>query len=108
MRPCPLLAIVWVTLLTSDFACAEIAIDSARYAAGVLVVRGKTSEPQTVVLDDRFRKRTFRNNRFLFRLRYLPNDCRIHLQAGRDEVRTEVENCKRVGPAARPGSAKTN
>jgi hypothetical protein len=103
MRLCPLLAIVSLTLLTSNLARAEIKVDSARYKAGVLVVRGETSEPRTVVLDDHFRKKTFRNNRFLFRVRYLPNDCSIRLQAGSDEIRTNVENCKRIGPPRRPG-----
>ena len=36
-----------------------------------------------MVLDDHFRKKTFRNS-FRFRLRYLPNDCSIRLQAGSD------------------------
>ena len=98
-----LLMIVSISLLALGLARAEITIDSARYKAGVLVVRGKTSEPQTVVLDGRFRKKTFPNNRFLFRLHYLPNNCRIRLQAGSDEVRTDVQNCKRVGRATPPG-----
>jgi hypothetical protein len=75
---------------------AEITITRAEYAAGVLVVRGETSEPgQRVTLDGRYRTRTDRFKEFRFRIRYLPRDCTVSIRAGREVRPAVVANCDR-------------
>ena len=94
---------------------AEITVTRAEYGAGVLVVAGETSRPnQRVTLDRRYTTRTDRNNRFRFRIRYLPSDCSATLRAGREVRPAVISNCRPttvrgVGPPRRPiapGSAR--
>ena len=73
---------------------AEITITRAEYAAGVLVVRGETSQPnQQVTLDGRYRTRTDRYKEFRFRIRYLPLDCTVSIRAGQNVRPVGVTNC---------------
>jgi hypothetical protein len=73
---------------------AEITVSEAQYAGGVLVVRGETSTPhQQVSLDRRYFKRSNKFKEFVFRVRYLPNDCTIKLRAGRDVQPALVRGC---------------
>jgi hypothetical protein len=66
---------------------ARIVVTRADYKAGVLVVSGRTdSQLQRVVLDGRYNEWTNEARQFRFRVRYLPDDCRIRLEAD-DEVR---------------------
>ena len=86
---------------------AEITVTRAEYAAGVLVVAGETSRRnQKVTLDRRYTTRTDRNNRFRFRIRYLPRDCTATLRAGRQVRPAVISNCNAttvpgVGPPRR-------
>jgi hypothetical protein len=90
-RP-PLIACV--LLLMGVPAHAEITITQSEYAAGVLVVRGETSQPnQRVTLDGRFDTRTDSVSRFVFRVRYLPSDCTADIRAGRETHPLVVTNC---------------
>ena len=77
---------------------AEITINRAEYKAGVLVVRGETSERgQRVTLDGRYSARTDRNNRFRFRVRYLPRDCIAKIRAGQEVHPAVISNCNPTG-----------
>jgi hypothetical protein len=93
-------------LVGTASAQAEITITQAEYAAGVLVVRGETSQPdQRVVLDERYDTHTDRNKEFRFRIRYLPPDCTISIRAGQEERPARVANCEAVLPSPGPGLA---
>ena len=73
---------------------AEITVFKARYAAGVLVVNGETSRPnQRVSLDGRYFTRTNKYKKFLFRVRYLPNDCTVRITAGGERRPAVVAGC---------------
>lgn len=73
---------------------AEITLNRAEYANGVLLVHGETSRAnQRVTLDGRYSTRTDRYNEFRFRIRYLPPDCSISLRAGREVRPAWVANC---------------
>ena len=79
----------------ADLALARIAVTHAEYAAGVLVVRGETSHPgQRVTIDGRYDERTNRAKQFRFRIRYLPADCTIRIQAGEEIKHADVTNCE--------------
>jgi hypothetical protein len=85
------------TLFPAD-ARAAISVEEVEYAAGVLVVRGRTSEAsQRVTLNGRFSEWTDRNKRFRFRVRFLPPDCLVTLRAGREVHSATVDNCKPAG-----------
>lgn len=76
---------------------AEIIVSKADYASGVLVVRGETSRPkQRVTLDGHYRTRSDRENKFHFRVRYLPSDCGIVLRAGAETRPVNIANCETV------------
>jgi hypothetical protein len=81
--------------LCADAALARLAVTHAEYAAGVLVVRGETSEPrQKVTIDGRYEERTTADKRFRFRIRYLPADCAIRVKAGEEIRHVVVKNCQ--------------
>ena len=80
---------------------AEITITQVEYGAGVLVVRGETSQPnQRVTLDGRYRTRTDRYKEFRFRIRYLPRNCSVTIRAGQDVRPARVANCDILLPRA--------
>jgi hypothetical protein len=71
---------------------AEITVTKSEYRAGVLVVRGETSQSsQRVTLDGRFDEWTNKFNEFTFRVRYLPRDCLVTLRAGREMGHLELQ-----------------
>lgn len=75
-------------------ALAEITIEESHYSAGVLTIRGETSQPnQRVTLDGRYSEWTNGYGRFTFRVRYLPGDCLAQIRAGSDERPTYITNC---------------
>ena len=77
---------------------AEISVDEAAYAAGVTVIRGRVDQPGAYVsLDRRYSTRARRSGRFVFRVRYLPNDCVVDLRAGGERRPVEIENCTLAG-----------
>jgi hypothetical protein len=87
---------------------AEITVRQAEYAGGVLVVRGETARAnQQVTLDGRYKTRTNRYKEFRFRVRYLPQNCGITLQAGQETRPARVLNCEILGvtPTTPPGPA---
>ncbi|MDQ2081103.1 hypothetical protein RA307_13010 [Xanthobacteraceae bacterium Astr-EGSB] len=92
---------------------AEITITQSEYAAGVLVVRGETSQPnQRVTLDGRFDTRTDSVSQFVFRVRYLPPDCTADIRAGRETHPVVITNCnatEAVAPTSptSPGAGAT-
>ena len=94
MRTSNLLALGAAMLSFSTSAVAEIRIDNARYASGVLVVRGKTSQPfQIIILDGRYKRRSDNSGHFVFRVPYRPRFCKIELISGSDSKSIEVKNC---------------
>lgn len=90
-------AVAFFVLLQAAFAPAraDLLVDKAEYAAGVLVVEGSTPyQNQYVVLDKRYRERTGRGGRFVFRIKYLPQNCTIQLVAGSRKRQVQVQNCE--------------
>jgi hypothetical protein len=82
----------------SGAAHAEITIHEARYAAGILFVRGETSQPmQRLTLDGRYHTRTDRNKRFSFKVRYVPRDCIADIRAGTQVHPAVIANCEPTG-----------
>lgn len=89
----------------ANSASAEITIQVAKFAKGVLTVKGETSRPgQTVTLDRKYRTRTDRNNQFAFHVRYRPSDCIASIRAGTQAHPAVVSNC--VRPAGRANMAR--
>jgi hypothetical protein len=87
---------------TTSQARAEIVVTEAEYAGGVLVVRGHAGQPDhRVTLDGRYSEKTDRSGQFLFRVRYLPDDCTIELADGKDALSTSVKGCV-AAPVAVP------
>jgi hypothetical protein len=87
-----------LVLAGTGAAQAEITVHEAKYASGVLMVRGETTQPmQRLTLDERYAARTDRNKRFLFRIRYLPRDCIVELRAGQEVRPAVVSNCEPTG-----------
>jgi len=81
-------------LLFSSTAGAEIRIDEARYANGVLTVLGHTSRSfQIIVLDGNYKRRSDKGGSFIFRVPYRPRFCKIKLTSGGDKKSIEVKNC---------------
>jgi hypothetical protein len=75
---------------------AEIKITEARYAAGVLVVRGNVGAPgREVVLNGRVKKTSFRNGGFRFIVPVLPPDCTVHVASGGEEASAPIDACQR-------------
>jgi hypothetical protein len=72
----------------------EINVKSAEYSAGVLVVSGSIGEPnKDIKLDQRYTERSNQLGQFLFRVRYLPDDCTVHITAGGDTRTAHVSGC---------------
>jgi hypothetical protein len=87
-------ALVVPFLLACGPARSEITITRAENIRGVLVVHGETSQPyQRVTLDRRYSTRTDKLKEFRFRVRYLPADCTISIQAGREARPAYIANC---------------
>lgn len=94
MRLDKIFTIVGTLLFFSTVAAAEIRIDDARYAGGVLVVRGHTTRPfQIIILDGHYKRRSNRDGRFIFRVPYRPRFCKIDLVSGSETKSVEVRNC---------------
>lgn len=84
----------FISLVPMRDALAEITIEESHYSAGVLTIRGETSQPnQRVTLDGRYSEWTNGYGRFTFRVRYLPGDCLAQIRAGADERPTYITNC---------------
>jgi hypothetical protein len=87
-----MLAFVASALITP--ALAGITVKSARYAAGVLDLRGETGKPgQRVSLDNRYVERSDSHGRFHFRIQYLPHDCTVDLNSGGTRRVAFIEGC---------------
>ncbi|MDQ2084300.1 collagen-like protein [Xanthobacteraceae bacterium Astr-EGSB] len=83
---------------------ARIRLNDAQIMAGVLVVGGWTQKKgETVTLDDRFTVTSDHRRRFVFRIPYMPSECRVKLRAGADTRDAVVANCGPSGPAAERG-----
>lgn len=94
MRFNKIFAIGATILFSSTAAAAEIRIDQARYASGVLVVRGQTSLPfQIITLDGSYKRRSDKVGRFIFRVPYRPRFCKVDLASGSETKSVEVRNC---------------
>jgi hypothetical protein len=79
---------------------ARIRLNDAQIMAGVLVVGGWTqNKGETVTLDDKFSVTSDHRRRFVFRIPYMPPDCRVQLRAGADTRDAVVANCGPSGPA---------
>jgi hypothetical protein len=90
-----IIALTGAVIFFSTNAEAEIGIEKARYASGVLVVRGETSKPfQIIVLDGQYKRRSDKGGHFVFRIPYRPRFCKIDLTSGSEVKSVEVENCK--------------
>lgn len=77
-------------------------INQGEYDAGIVVVEGETQQPnQKVTLDDRFTAWSDDIGRFTFRVRYLPSDCMVQLEAGRDVRPVYLVNCAQVNRSTR-------
>jgi hypothetical protein len=98
------LCVLTVALLALALpARAEVTITQAEYAAGVLVVRGETSQAnQRVTLDGRYDTRTGPNKQFRFRIRYRPRDCVVDIRAGREVHPATITNCQAAAGASSP------
>jgi hypothetical protein len=85
----------FISLIAMADALAEITIEESNYSAGVLTIRGETSQSnQRVTLDGRYAEWTNRYGRFTFRVRYLPGDCLAQIRAGQEERPTYITNCE--------------
>lgn len=74
---------------------AAISVERAQYRAGVLVVRGQTTEAnKTVTLDGIYRARSNRMRKFQFRIRYRPRNCTVRLTSGSDIFHATVAPCR--------------
>jgi hypothetical protein len=83
---------------------AEIRLRDATIAAGNLVVVGRTTSPNfMVVLDERYSVTADASGRFAFRIVYIPPDCIGTLRAGADTLRFVVANCGPMGPRGEKG-----
>ena len=88
-----------ISLVTTADVLAEITIEESSYSAGVLTVRGETSQPdQRVTLDGRYAEWANRYGRFTFRVRYLPADCLAQIRAGQEERPAYITNCNPALP----------
>lgn len=95
MRIRTALAVGGMAFFFSAAATAEIRIETARYAGGVLLVRGQTAAPfQIVSLDGRYERRSDKDGYFVFRIAYRPLFCAVDLTSGSEFKSVEVENCK--------------
>lgn len=106
----PVLAAVLAFLsLAVSGARAEITVIEANYSAGVLLVRGETSQAnQRVTLDGRYTEYTDKTRQFVFRIRYLPRDCTAEIRAGQESRPAYVANCEPavVVPLGQTNSSK--
>lgn len=101
MSPFRLPAIACTFLLTGVPGHAEITITESDYAAGVLVVRGQTSQShQQVILDGRYNTDTDSGRQFVFRVRYLPPGCTADIRAGGETRQVDITNCSDAGNEA--------
>jgi hypothetical protein len=84
-----------LTAVTAAAANAAISVAEAQYAGGVLVVRGHVSQAgQTVKLNKLYTETSDNGGRFTFRIRYLPQNCKINLKSGVEEYSVMVANCR--------------
>lgn len=80
---------------TAVGAKAQISVHSAVYKGGILVIAGTTSKQhQTIELDGRYRARSDRNARFMFRVKYLPHRCVARLTSGTAIFHVRVAGCR--------------
>ena len=91
-------------LISASFeARAAISVERADYKAGVLVVRGQTTEAnETVTLDGIYRAHSNRLRKFQFRIRYRPHNCTVRLTAGSDIFHATVVHCRPMRSRVRP------
>jgi hypothetical protein len=96
--------LVVLFLISASFeARAAISVERADYKAGVLVVRGKTTEAnETVTLDGKYRAYSNRSRKFQFRIGYRPRKCTVRLTAGSDIFHATVTHCKPMRSQVRP------
>jgi hypothetical protein len=97
-RACVATVAVLSVMALASPAQARITVTRADYKGGVLVVHGRADAPLLrVTLDERYNEWTNEAREFRFRLRYLPANCRVRLEAN-DEVRmVPVAGCKPLG-----------
>jgi len=87
--------LVIAVMLMPAAAWADIRIDESTYEAGVLVIRGRTAQPdQVITLDQRFEEHSNAERRFVFRVTYRPHLCEVELRAGADVKSLKVDNCE--------------
>jgi hypothetical protein len=87
-------------------AVADIQVREAQIAGGWLVIAGRTSLPNfMVVLDERHSAPADRRGRFQFRLAYIPPGCIGTLRAGEESRQVVIANCGMgaAGPAGPQG-----
>lgn len=88
-----------ISLVGAAGALAEITLEESNYSAGVLTIRGETSQPNArVTLDGRYSEWTNRYGGFTFRVRYLPDDCLAQIRSGQEERPAYITNCKPALP----------
>ena len=90
-------------LLTTVAAAAEITVTKAEHAGGVTLIRGEVERPNAkVTLDRRYSTQSDRFGEFIFKVRYLPDDCTVDLRAGRDTHPVVINNCLVPGRGIKP------
>ena len=86
---------VTILLSISFEARAAISVKRAEYNAGLLVVRGQTTEAnETVTLDGIYRAHSNHSRHFQFRIRYRPRNCTVRLTADSDIFHATVAHCR--------------
>jgi hypothetical protein len=105
MRFRAVVSVAFACVLAAPLAArAEIRLRDATIAAGNLVVVGRTTSPNfMVVLDERYSVTADASGRFAFRIVYIPPDCIGTLRAGADTLRFVIANCGPVGPRGEKG-----
>jgi hypothetical protein len=89
-----LLVAVTGSLCAWDVGHAEVKSAKARYDGGLLIVRGKTTEPrQFVSLDRVLATRSNRVGRFVFRQARIPNRCSVLLYSEGRKMTVPIKNC---------------
>jgi hypothetical protein len=75
---------------------AELTIDQATVKGGQLVVTGRTAKPSQVVeiVGTEHKTISLPSRRFSFAVSHLPENCRLHLRAGEENLESQVvSNC---------------
>jgi hypothetical protein len=89
-----LLVAVTGSLCAGDTGHAEVKSAKARYDGGLLIVRGKTTEPrQFVSLDRVLATRSNRVGRFVFRQARIPIRCSVLLYSEGRKMTVPIKNC---------------